>query len=118
MSHIQEILQKKERRREKLESSLASIANQLRRVGARKIILFGSLAKNDVDVASDLDLLVIMPSTRSGKEWMRLIYDDVERGVASDLLVYNEDEFQEDLPVSSLLQNIANSGKVVYEETA
>jgi len=58
---------KKEGEREKLQTSLDSIVSQLRNIGALKIILFGSLAEGDIDVYSDLDLLVIMPSTMSGK---------------------------------------------------
>ena len=86
MSKLEEILQRKRKREEKLNSSLISVTRQLRDFGALKIILFGSLAEGDVDIFSDLDLLVIMPSERSGKEWMKLIYEDVERGIASDTL--------------------------------
>jgi predicted nucleotidyltransferase len=44
MSKIKEILQKKEKRRTKLQQSLASIVDRLKEMGAQKIILFGSLA--------------------------------------------------------------------------
>ncbi len=43
-------------------------------MGAQKIILFGSLASGDVDVNSDLDLFVLMPSAKTGKEWTDIIY--------------------------------------------
>jgi predicted nucleotidyltransferase len=118
MSQIQEILRRKESRREKLASSLASISGQLARMGAKKILLFGSLAVDEVDVTSDLDLLVIMPSSRPGKDWMREIYEVVDRGVASDILVYNEEEFQADLSVNTFLRHIVSSGRVIYEKTA
>lgn len=95
-----------------------SIVSQLRNIGASKIILFGSLAKGDVDVNSDLDLLVIMPTTKTGKGWMNLIYENVERKIASDIIVYNREEFEEKLPTSSFLRNIVKSGRVVYEKTS
>ncbi|MCS7202697.1 MAG: nucleotidyltransferase domain-containing protein [Dictyoglomus sp.] len=47
---------------------LFNILEELKKLGALKIILFGSLVHGDVDVNSDLDLLVIMPNTKSGKE--------------------------------------------------
>jgi predicted nucleotidyltransferase len=47
---------------------MESITRQLIELGAVKIILFGSLAEGNVDVYSDLDLFVIMPSTKSGDE--------------------------------------------------
>ena len=51
MSKLKEILQRKTEREEKLESSMESITRQLIELGAVKIILFGSLAEGNVDVA-------------------------------------------------------------------
>lgn len=118
MSRLKEILARKRSRKAKLEAALESISDQLKDIGALKIIVFGSLVGSTVDVNSDLDLLVMMPSSKPGKEWMKLIYDEVERGVASDILVYNEQEFLESLPASSFLQHVVNSGRVVYEKAA
>lgn len=115
MLKLKEILQKKNRRKARLQASLDSIASQLKNLGALKIILFGSFAEGDADVNSDLDLLVIMPSARTGKEWMDTIYEKIERKVASDIIVYNEEELDKKLPTSSFLQNIMK-GKVVYEK--
>jgi predicted nucleotidyltransferase len=117
MSKVKEILRRKEERKTKLQVSLDSIVSQLKNIGALRIILFGSFAKGDIDVYSDLDLLVIMPSAMSGKEWMKLVYGDVKREVSSDIIVYNLREFEENLPISSFLQNIVNLGRIVYEKT-
>jgi predicted nucleotidyltransferase len=116
MSKLKEILQRKKEREEKLKSSLTSVTRQLRDLGALKIILFGSLAKEDVDVSSDLDLLVIMPAEKSGKEWMRLIYENMDLGIASDITIYNQEELQENLATSSFLRGILDSGRIIYEK--
>jgi predicted nucleotidyltransferase len=108
---------KKQAREAKLRSSLASIISQLKNLGALKIILFGSLSRQEIDTQSDLDLLLIMPSSKSGKEWMDLVYDTVERGIDSDILIYNQKEFKKNLSINSFLQNIVSTGKVVYEKT-
>jgi len=117
MSKLKEISQRKKEREERLKSSLALVTRQLRDLGALKIILFGSLAEGDVDVFSDLDLLVIMPPQKSGKEWTRLIYENMDLGIASDIIIYNEKELQENLAKSSFLRSILNLGRIVYEET-
>lgn len=117
MPKLKEILQRKEERKARLKTALDSIVNQLKSIGAIKVILFGSLANDSVDVSSDLDLFVLMPSTKTGKEWMDMIYEKIERKIASDIIVYNQKEFHEKLPTSSLLKNILR-GKVVYEKTA
>ncbi len=116
MSRVQEILLRKRARELKLKSSLAHITEQLRDLGALKIVLFGSLARGHVDTDSDLDLLVIMPANVSGKEWTGIVYDKVERGIVSDIIVYSQDEFESRLPESSFLQDIMASGRVVYEK--
>jgi predicted nucleotidyltransferase len=77
MSRLNEITLKKQAREAKLRSSLAVIINQLKNLGALKIILFGSFSREEVDTHSDFDLLLIMPSSKSGKEWMDIVYDTV-----------------------------------------
>lgn len=115
MSSLNKILRKKNDRKARLQEALGSIVSQLASLGALKVIVFGSFAQDTVDVNSDLDLFVLMPSTRTGKEWLGFIYDTVERKVASDIVVYNDKEFNERLPSSVFLQNVMK-GKVVYEK--
>lgn len=90
MSKIEEILQKIAKRRTKLLQSLDSILDSLKEMGAQKIILFGSFARGDVDVNSDLDLFVLMPSSKTGKEWTDIIYNTLEKKVASHIVVFNQ----------------------------
>jgi len=115
MSCLQQILRNKEMRRARLASALNSIKQQLIDLGAVRIILFGSFAKGEVDVGSDLDLLVIMPSAKTGKEWSQEIYREVQRNVAADILVFNEQEFQENLPVNRVLRWVVQ-GQILYEK--
>jgi predicted nucleotidyltransferase len=116
MTMLEQILLKKENRKQKLQSALKVVTEQLIALGALKVILFGSLAREEVDVNSDLDLLVIMPADKPGKVWWKQIYDEVERGVAAELMVYNQQEFRDNLPISSFLRHIVESGRVVYEK--
>ncbi len=117
MTKLEEILQRKKERESRLMTAMSAIVSQLVTLGALKIILFGSLSIGNVDEGSDLDLFVIMPSTRSGKEWSKLIYGNVERGVASDIIVYNQEELEENLTASRFLRDILSSGKVIYEKS-
>jgi predicted nucleotidyltransferase len=116
MSRLTDILENKQRRRAQLEQRLALVVSQLKELGASKIILFGSLRKGEVDVTSDIDLLVVMPSTRSGQEWMNIIYEEVDRGVACDIVAYNQDEFTGQQASRRFLRDALESGRVVYEK--
>ena len=115
MSKIKEIYRKKEERRTKLQRSLHSIVERLKDMRAQKIILFGSLAGGDVDVNSDLDLFVLMPPAKTGKEWTDIIYSTIDKKVASHIIVFNEEEFHKELPISCFLENVLK-GKVLYEK--
>jgi len=117
LSNLAKILKRKAERKKKLQQSLESLINQLKSLGALKIILFGSLARDEIDINSDLDVFVLMPSNKSGKEWMDIIYEKREIGVAADIIAYNLEEFKKKLSVSSFLGNIINSGRILYEKT-
>lgn len=116
VSELRSIVQRKQARRARLQASLDAIVRQLVDLGALRIILFGSFVDGEVDVHSDLDFLVIMPSSKSGKEWSKAVYDAVERGAAAGIIAYNQVEFEEALPTSSFLERVVNSGRVVYEK--
>ncbi len=49
----------KEKRREKLEAELKRILSILKTLDIEKIILFGSLASNNISSTSDIDIVVI-----------------------------------------------------------
>ena len=115
MKTLKSIRERKEKRRDALEQNLTHIVEQLKAFGARKVILFGSLVRGDTGLWSDLDIIAIMPSSLSSQEWMRKIYTEVERGIACDILAYNERDLQGMLPTSSLLRHALKEGKVIYE---
>lgn len=97
-----------------MESELKRISQQIQEMGALKIVVFGSLAEGRVRSSSDLDLLVIMPPTMTGKQWMGRIYETIDRQVDSDILTFTEDELEKALPVSRFLRHAIVTGKVIY----
>jgi predicted nucleotidyltransferase len=115
VSLLAEIRQRIELRRKRLEEGLEAVIPQLAELGAQKIVLFGSLAAGTVDSDSDLDLLVIMPATLTGKEWGDRIYSEVDRRVETDFIVFNVDEYRSALPDNTFLREISSTGRVVYE---
>lgn len=67
---LQEIRERKEKRRQLLQVELERISEQLKAIGALKIIVFGSYAEGHVRSTSDLNIITIMPSTMIGRKWM------------------------------------------------
>lgn len=115
---IQRLLAERERRRSLLREETERIVAQLRALGARKIILFGSAARGEVNVSSDLDFIVVMPGERGFAYWSRRLYAEIERQVAVDFLPYSDEEFAKAQGHSRLIRHALRTGKVLYEEPA
>ena len=113
---LEKLRERKERRRKALEENLERIKAQLQEMGALKIILFGSFASGNINSYSDLDILALMPSTKTGKEWMGKIYAEVDRDVDCDFLAYTSEELEENIPVSRFLRHALKTGRVIYEK--
>jgi predicted nucleotidyltransferase len=118
MRGLSSILERREQRRSALERALPVVVEQLKALGALRVILFGSLARGDVSRGSDLDLIAVMPSSLSSHEWMRRVYSEVDRRVACDILAYSEADWQQMLPTSRFLRHVLREGKVVHETTS
>ena len=82
-----------------------------------KIILFGSYARGDFDVDSDLDFLVILPEVKNRfAEMVRLQDVLIPLYVATDVMVYSSGEVAErgQLPGSALRWALED-GTVLYK---
>ncbi len=118
MKTLEEILQRKERRREALWRALPRLVEQLAAMGALRVVLFGSLARGEAGLSSDLDLIAVMPDSLNSRDWTRKVYAEVDPGVACDLLVYTESDLKRMLPVSRFLRHALREGKVLYEASS
>ena len=103
-------------RRNQLENALKDIVRQLKNMGALKIIVFGSYVSGIIRRWSDLDILIVMPSTKSGKEWFKEIYDEIDTDISVDILPFTEEELKIKIKTSSFIRYAIKTGRVVYEK--
>jgi predicted nucleotidyltransferase len=77
-----------------LDELRSQICSHLSSTNVVRAIVFGSYARGDADVVSDLDLLIIEPTTLPfldrGRQHLQLF----RMGVGVDLLVYTPDEYE------------------------
>lgn len=78
-----------------LKNELLRIVEELKKAGVKKIILFGSLAKDDIGPASDIDLLVVQETRKRFIKRLEELYNLIDPKYALDLLVYTPSEFEE-----------------------
>ena len=77
---------------------LKSVAERLReRYGAQRVILFGSVARGEATEDSDVDLLVISPTTENFYTRMASVLEtvrDISRGMPLSPIVLTPDELK------------------------
>jgi predicted nucleotidyltransferase len=94
-----------------LEAELPRLVDGLVRLGARKVILFGSMTRGRAGIASDLDLIAVIPTGLGPVERLAWVYQELSpRG--ADILVYTPDEFDRG---SSFIRHATRTGKVMYD---
>jgi predicted nucleotidyltransferase len=105
---------KRERRRQELEQELARILPILKAHGVQLVILFGSAARGKPRMTSDLDLLVIMETSKRFLDRLDALYRLLEPQIAMDLLVYTPDEFSSLRETNPLVRQAIAEGRVLF----
>ncbi|ADL07453.1 nucleotidyltransferase domain-containing protein [Thermosediminibacter oceani] len=98
-----------------LESELERITAELKKLGAEKILLFGSYAAGRKDLLTDLDIIVVLKSDLPFIERIGFIYRKVAPRVAADILVYTPEEWQT-VKKKPFFKKAAAEGRVLYEK--
>jgi len=88
-----------------------------------KVILFGSYAKSNPHLDSDIDLLVVLDSNKKSKNFAERSENylrvsrclrDIERKIPIDLLVYTKPEFDTFIQIGSMFsRKILKEGKEI-----
>lgn len=83
--------------------------------GLSRIVLFGSGARNELKVGSDLDLLILtdIPVPRALRGELASKLAEEKNGVATDIVFYTEAEF--DASDCLLAREIRKDGRIIWE---
>jgi predicted nucleotidyltransferase len=100
--------------RARLEQETQRLVEQLRAMGANRVILFGSLARGQISLFSDIDLLVVFDGERPARELTRWVYQNIHSREAVDILAYSQKSLQE-ISKRPFIQRVLNEGKTLYE---
>jgi len=103
-----------EKRRAKLERELERAVEELKSMGAERVILIGSLAREDGSPLSDIDLVAVMRSEERFLDRLKVAYGRIMPKVAMDLLIYTPEEFAEMSKQSPFLIHALKAGRVLY----
>ncbi len=83
----------------------------------QKIILFGSTARKDTGIMSDLDLLIIKETSERFVDRIVNLFKLTKPKCAVDMLIYTPGEITKMLEEENpFIKAVFNEGKVIYEE--
>jgi predicted nucleotidyltransferase len=80
-----------------------------------KIILFGSIIREDWDFESDVDVIVVYNTDKSFIVRLEELYMSWNIPKAVDILAYTPYEFEKMVKESFFIQDAIREGKVIYE---
>jgi len=106
---------------------LDNLVSSLKPSNPYKIILFGSYATGNPNENSDVDLMVILDNNHVSKTYeerlnkkvfIRNMVLDINRKIPLDILVYSKEELNQIKKYGNyLIDEIENTGKIIYEKT-
>ncbi len=83
----------------------------------QKIILFGSTARKDTGIMSDLDLLIIKETSERFVDRIVNLFKLTKPKCAVDMLIYTPGEITKMMEEENpFIKAVFNEGKVIYEE--
>ncbi len=109
------VMPQKAERMKHLEDELNKARKAIIPFKPRKVIVFGSLSRENVGSWSDIDVLIIWDTGLSFMQRLQVFYDAIEPSVAMDILVYTPAEIESMKESNPFIRRILEEGKTVYE---
>lgn len=83
-------------------------------IGAKRIVLFGSLARGTVARSSDIDLIVVLDRPGRFMDRLTAVYDALDVDVGVDALVYTSDELRDLAESRPFVRRALREGRVLH----
>ena len=80
--------------KEQIADQLEKLVRAIKPFNPEKVILFGSMAREDYTAHSDIDVVVVMPSDKGFFDRTYEVMRHCDLNMPLDLLVYTPQEFQ------------------------
>jgi len=104
--------------KDQFDKEIQNIVNQLIRLyKPEKIILFGSLANDQIKQGTDIDLFIIKSDVpKLGVDRIRQLDALIKYSLATDFIVYKPQELEQRLKLGDpFVKTILKKGKVLYD---
>jgi predicted nucleotidyltransferase len=103
----------------RFEESMVQVNQIVKNYNPKMIILFGSYVNGDPTPESDVDMLVIFDTVKSTKLLSSKISLSLEHTFPLDIIVKTQEQINKRLQIGDyFIEDIINSGKVIYERNS
>ncbi|MEA3396277.1 MAG: nucleotidyltransferase domain-containing protein [Chloroflexota bacterium] len=109
----EQLLQRRRTHIVTLQQELARLVKESVALGVQRIVLFGSMAREEAGLFSDLDLLIVWDTPLSFLERTVALYRALQPQVAVDLLVYTPAEMIR-MKNRPFIHHVLEQGEVLY----
>jgi predicted nucleotidyltransferase len=114
-SDVRHLLQQRRiAHRQALRQEAERLATEAAALGVQRVILFGSLVRDEDGLMSDLDVLIVWDTPLNFLERTVELYRRLQPRVATDLLVYTPAEMER-MAHTPLVRRALQEGRVLYE---
>lgn len=105
----------KKKREKEIRKELERIKKIIPKLEVEKAILFGSSARKEIGISSDIDLIIILKDSKLPfLERLKEFYKKINPEISMDILVYTLEEFEK-IKESLFGKEIIKDGIVLYE---
>jgi len=111
--HRQTVEARRKAHQDALQTELARIRDALQQLGASRVILFGSAARDEARWGSDLDLLVVMETDLNFVDRLAFLYRSLLPQVEVDILAYTPEEMDSLRESNPLIRRALEEGEVL-----
>lgn len=111
---LQRLWERRQERRRLLDEELKRLVAELKILGAQRIFLFGSMARDKSSLDSDIDLMVVLESDLPFIKRLGWLYEELRPRTALDLLAYTSEELAA-IHHRPFIRQILREGKALYE---
>ncbi|NIM97928.1 MAG: nucleotidyltransferase domain-containing protein [candidate division Zixibacteria bacterium] len=112
---IRDFLRKRRQVHQKaVREEIKRLTTRAAEIGAQRVILFGSLTRQEAGLTSDLDLLIVWDTPLNFLERTAELYRRLQPRIGADLLAYTPAEMQR-MGHNPFVRRALQEGKVLYE---
>lgn len=93
----------------------ADIIHTFKSFNPQKIILFGSVAREEADRFSDIDIIVVYQTQKRFLDRLEELYRHWNIDRAVDILAYTPEEYEVLMKENDFVREAVKKGRVIYE---